>query len=70
MVCRWYHGLIIDVILDWGAYFSSERRVRALYDPFLHGFGRHIGSEVWVSFALGPLGRYPYHHSHLIGDLL
>ena len=44
--------------------------MRALYDPFLHGFGRYIRSEVWVSFALGPLGRYPYHHSHLISDLL
>ena len=44
--------------------------MRALYDPFLHGSKRHIGSEVWVSFGLGPLGRYPYHHSHLIIDLL
>ena len=40
--------------------------MRALYDPFLHGSGRHIGSEVWVSFTLGPLSRYPYHHSHLM----
>ena len=40
--------------------------MRTLYDPLLHGSGRHIGSEVWVSFALGPLGRYPYHHSHLM----
>ena len=44
--------------------------MRALYGPFLHGFKRYIRSEVWVSFALGPLGRYPYHHSHLISDLL
>ena len=41
--------------------------MRALYDPFLHGSGRHIGSDVWV---LGPLDHYPYHHSHLISDLL
>ena len=44
--------------------------MRALYDPFLHGSRRHIGSEVWVSFTLGPLDRYPYHNSHLISDLL
>ena len=44
--------------------------MRALYDPFLHGSGRHFGSEVWVSFELGQLDRYPYHHSHLIIDLL
>ena len=44
--------------------------MRALYDPFLHGSGRHFGSEVWVSFELGPLDRYPYHHLHLISDLL
>ena len=44
--------------------------MRALYDPFLHGSKRHIGSEVFVSFALGPLDCHPYHHSHLISDLL
>ena len=41
-----------------------------MYDPFVHGSKRHIRSEVWVSIALGPLDRYPYHHSHLISDLL
>ena len=44
--------------------------MRALYDPFLHGSKRHIGSEFFVSFALGPLDCHPYHHSHLISDLL
>ena len=37
--------------------------MKALYDPFLHGSRRHIGSEVWVSFTLGFLDHYPYHHS-------
>ena len=41
--------------------------MRALYNPFLHGSGRHIGSEVWVSFALGSLDHYLYHHScHIV----
>ena len=43
--------------------------MRALYDPFLHGSERHFGSVVWVSFELGQLDRYPYHHSHFIIDL-
>ena len=37
--------------------------MRALYNPFFHGSGRHIRSEVWVSFALGSLDHYLYHHS-------
>ena len=43
--------------------------MRALYDPFPHESGRHFGSEVWVSFELGQLDRYPHHHSYLIIDL-
>ena len=43
--------------------------MKAFYDPFLHGSGRHFGSEVLVSFELGQLDHYPYHHSHLIIDL-
>ena len=76
---HWYMGLVwfaggimassSEVILDRGTFFYFERRVRALYDPFLHGSGRHFGSEVWVSFELGQLDHYPYHHSHLIIDL-
>ena len=37
--------------------------VRALNDPSHHGFGWHIGSEVWVSFALGSLDHHLYHYS-------
>ena len=37
--------------------------MRTFYDHFLHGFGKHIGSEVWVSFTLGSLDHYLYHHS-------
>ena len=40
--------------------------MRALYDPFLHGYGRHVGSEDWVSITLGPLDHYLHHHSHPI----
>ena len=40
--------------------------MRALYDPFLHGYRRHIGSEEWVSLALGPLDHYLHHHSRPI----
>ena len=40
--------------------------MRALYDPFLCGSGWHLGSEVWVSFALGLLDHYLHHHSNNI----
>ena len=33
---------------------------------FLHGFGWHIGCEVWVSLALGPLNHCLHHLPHLI----
>ena len=72
MVFRQYHGLIIRGhfgLRDIFGFFSKMRE-RALYDHFLHGFERHIGSEVWVPFAPGPLDLYPYHHSHRISGLL
>ena len=40
--------------------------MRALYDLFLHGSGRYVGSEDWVSLALGSLDHYLHHHSHPI----
>ena len=40
--------------------------MRALYDPFLHGSGRHVRSEEWVSLALGRLDHYLHHHSRPI----
>ena len=40
--------------------------MRALYDLFLHGSGRYVGSEDWVLVVLGPLDHYLRQHSHPI----
>ena len=40
--------------------------MRTLYDPFMHGSRRYIGSEDWVSLALGSLDHYLHHYSRPI----
>ena len=72
-LCHEYLGFawFADSIMAWSSkvilglrdLFFFWESVRALYNPFLHGSGRHIGSEVWVSFALGSLDHHLYHYS-------
>ena len=47
-----------------GILFFFWEWVRALYDLFLHGSGRYVGSKDWVSLVLGLLDHYLHHHSH------
>ena len=63
MVYRSITAWSSEVILGLRDLFFFRESVRALYHPFFHGSGRHIGSEVWVSFALGSSDYYLYHHS-------
>ena len=51
---RWYTWDHQRWFWVWEISFSFKSWMRALYDPSHHGSGRHIGSEVWVSLALGP----------------
>ena len=46
-----------------GILFFFWEWVRELYDLFLHGSGRYVGSEDWVPLVLGPLDHYLHHHS-------
>ena len=63
---RWYTWNHQRWFRVWGISFSFKSWVRALYGPSHHGSGWHIGSEVWVSFALGLLDHYLHHRSHHI----
>ena len=63
---RWYTWDHQRWFWVWGISFSFKSQVRALNDPSHPGSGWHIGSEVWVSFALGFLDHYLHHNSHHI----